>query len=191
MRNKLENEKDDFPASSFIQVGCQLIHEDEASKLLEMSMGNKSKHEDHLHDHEIIMLAEKSERSISISGVSLNSFDVDAVDDMIATIKRKNIVIYSLGFVWILTVVYLYFSLIFARDAQKELQDKIDDLMSENNQLRFEYVMKHPTDDALFELDNCYFNFKASMALGSCAEEITRSAYDWYEWGTNLLYSEN
>lgn len=193
MRNKIED-KDFVPESSFIQVGRQLVHEEEASKLLEMNVMENSSRSASLEEYSqhqggIIVLDEKTDKSVSVSGMSLSSFDVvDAVDDMIATIKRKNILLWAIGLFWILTVFYFQVLLRHSRDAQRDLQSKIDSLMSEKEQLKFEYVMSRPTSDALFELDNCYFNVKASVALGSCAEEISRSAYDWYEWGTSLFY---
>mmetsp|Transcript_12524 Transcript_12524/g.23505 ORF Transcript_12524/g.23505 Transcript_12524/m.23505 type:complete len:204 (-) Transcript_12524:55-666(-) len=196
MRNKREN-TDFVPESSFIQVGRQLVNEDEASKKLldemalnlEIKSSSTSRQAGHSqHQGGIIILDENTDKSISISGMSLNSYDVDAVDDMIATIKRKNIFLWTIVIFWLLTVFYFYALLKHARNTQSELQSKIDNLVSEKEQLKFEYVMSRPTSDTMFGFDNCYFNFKASVALGSCAEEITRSAYDWYEWGASLFY---
>lgn len=192
MRNKQEDKDHFVPQSSFIQVGRQLVNEEETSKLLEVNMENDSRRSSvggySQNQGGILILEEKSDKSVSISGMSLNSFDVDAVDDMIATIKRKNTLLWTIGFFWIMTVFYFHVLLRRERDMRRELQSKVDNLMSEKEQLRFEYVMSRPASDALFELDNCYFNFKASVALGSCAEEMTRSAYDWYEWGASLFY---
>ena len=45
----------------------------------------------------------------------------------------------------------------------------------------------------LFEIDNCYFNFEASASLGSCAESLSRSVQDLYEWsvsGVNNVLEE-
>lgn len=196
MRNKQEN-TDFVPESSFIQVGRQLVNEEEASKKmldgmalnLEIKSSSTSRQAGHSqHQGGIIILDENTDKSISISGMSLNSYDVDAVDDMIATIKRKNIFLWTIVIFWLLTVFYFYVLLKHARNTQSELQSKIDNLVSEKEQLKFEYVMSRPTSDTMFEFDNCYFNFKASVALGSCAEEISRSASDWYEWGASLFY---
>jgi hypothetical protein len=50
------------------------------------------------------------------------------------------------------------------------------------------------SDETIFAVENCYFNFRATGALGQCAEDVTRSVYDFYEWGVdtlNLLLEDN
>lgn len=133
-----------------------------------------------------------------VSVQSLNTFDVQAMEEMmnaaaVTSERNRNSfrrIITSMSFAFLLICSYLGYALHEATAREQDLKSKVDLLSRENQRLEFENKMNGSSNmSPLFEFDSCYFNFKASASLGECAEELTRNAYEWYDWGVDSLYS--
>jgi len=176
------------PATSFVNVahtpndGPNLGREDTCSV--------KSEEDLPANKQGILIVPEESDKDDSVSEVSFNSFDIEAVFDIYDTNLRKNRIFKAVLFAFVLSASFLWRALLQSRGREQALQTQLDKLQTEMNQLKFDHMMRSSyCDDAFLEVDNCYFNFRASAALGSCAEDVTRNAYDWYEWGVDSVYS--
>ena len=172
-----------FPCASFVQVGRSL---NEAPHLGSEDNGAEN-------EHSALILLKEGDRQEAISAVSLNSFDVEAADDMVGAIKMRDRIIYAMSFFFVLSIFFLWHALYEAKGREQVLQDQLDELIRKDAIMKFDEMMSR-SDDTVFELDNCYFNFRATGTLGQCAEDVTRSANDWYQWGMdtlNMLLEDN
>ena len=177
MITKQQEEEEELPGSSFVQVGRSL---EETPPLIGYEDQGSS---------DILILEEEEDKSVSaMSRVSLNSFDVEAADDLVSSIKTKDRIIYAVSLMWIVSSLFLWHSISEAKGRERTLHARVDGLIKENANLKFDQIMSR-SDDAIFEVDNCYFNFKATGALGQCADDVSRTAHDWFEWGVDALQS--
>lgn len=139
---------------------------------------------------------EKTFTENEVSVPSLNTYDVQAMEEMINAAssernrKRFHRIILCISFSFLLICSYLMYALHSAMTREQNLQGRVDLLSRENQRLAFENTMNGSYNvSPLFEFESCYFNFKASASLGKCTEDLTQNAYDWYDWGVGSLYS--
>ena len=176
-----QEEEEDLPGSSFVLVGRSL---EETPHLI----GYENQGSSDYHKGSILILEEEDKSVSAMSRVSLNSFDVEAADDLVNSIKMKDRIIYALSLIWIVSLLFLWHSISEAKGRERTLHARVDGLVKENANLKFDQMMSR-SDDTIFEVDNCYFNFKATGAIGQCADDVSRTAHDWFEWGVDALQS--
>ena len=177
-----QEEGEDLPGSSFVQVGRSM---EETPHLI--GFENQGSADDY-HKGSILILEEEDKSVSAMSRVSLNSLDVEAADDLVKSIKMKDRIIYALSLMWIVSLLFLWHSISEAKGRERTLHARVDGLVKENANLKFDQMMSR-YDDTIFEVDNCYFNFKATGAIGQCADDVSRTAHDWFEWGVDTLQS--
>ena len=190
-----DSKESGFSRSSFIDVGIALndtpnlgLDNEQTSSRQPFEYKGLSADKDDNKEGTLIVGEGDDKHSVSISEVSLHTFDVDAVTDMGESIRKKNRIIALLLFGFTGLGCIVQHTVIKAKAREQALELQLDRLNKELNSLKFDQAMKN-LDSTLFEVDNCYFNFKASGALGACADDATRSANEWYDWGVDTLYS--
>lgn len=156
-----------------------------------------------------ILIMEAQSVPQSVSEISVNTFDVDAADEILSLLSKeeiatsrnysKNRIIPAAVYIFSLALLCILYQskseanakehmLLAQIDELKSELSQIDELKAELSLLRFNQEMdncKSKHGATLLEIDNCYFNFEASASLGSCAESFTRSAQDLYEWSVS------
>lgn len=199
MSSKLEN-CIHLPGEIFEKVGSSLEGEQTKkeedlntnSSLKPEELSSRPENGDNNDNEGILITEQKSIRSGSISEISVNSFDVDAVDELYRHSdeqKKNRKIIIALSAFCIILISSLYCVKRAANTREQSLLAQIDLLNHELNTLKFDVEMSNPcSENALFEIDNCYFNIQASGKLGECAEDLTQSAQDWYGWSLNRIH---
>lgn len=205
---------DEIPESSFIQVVNSL---NESSPSLGMEGKQNSAHPKNMdakpevsvdnvveestvvdHDHQDVLFDNSKRESDSISAVSLDTLDVDAVYDIERSIKTKNYMIFgsstiALIFVGIWAIsrrdlMVLNRTLLAQLDEQKSenevLQKKVDEIAKENSAFKLQNMMVDEKETKIFEFDNCFFKFQARAALGECGES-------WVDWLNLDFFEQN
>lgn len=195
MTTNLE-EMNDLPGESYVKVGSSLEAAPNLSKEKSEERGLNKPEEQFCcsgggNKTGVLITEGRSVHSESISEISVNTFDIDAANELYAdengTKSRR--IIYALTCVCVMLVYLLYQTSSGANAREKLLLAQIDELKSEMNQLRFDNEMVSFSKNAQFEIDNCYFNIQASGRLGACAEDLTQSAEEWYDWSMSGINS--
>eukprot|EP00979_Chaetoceros_neogracilis_P015693 scaffold6388_cov267-Chaetoceros_neogracile.AAC.5 len=184
-----EEKSESLPCASFVQVG-RFLDETPDLGCEHNNGGGRGEAAD---NKDCILILNEVDKPEAMSAVSLTSFDVEAVDDMIGAIKMRERIIYILSFTFVLSIAFLWHALCEAKGREQVLQTRLDEIIKEDAMIKFDQVMNR-SDETIFAVENCYFNFRATGALGQCAEDVTRSVYDFYEWGVdtlNLLLEDN
>ncbi|GFH57283.1 predicted protein [Chaetoceros tenuissimus] len=210
----ISKKTDEFPESSFIQVVNSL---NESSPSLGMEGKQNSAHQKNMnikpavsvdnvveestivdHDHQDVFFDNNKKESDSISAVSLDTLDVDAVSDIERSLKAKNRLILASSTiamifvgVWAMTrrdLMALNRGLLAQLDEQKRenelLEKKVDEIARENSAFKLQNMMVDEKETKLFEFDNCFFKFQASAALGECGES-------WVGWFNSDFFEQN
>ena len=150
------------------------------------------------HDHQDVFIDNNKKESDSISAVSLDTLDVDAVSDIERSIKIKNYTILAsstmaviFAGIWAMTrrdLMALNRSLLAQIDEQKRenelLQKNIDEIARENSAFKLQNMMVDEKETKIFEFDNCFFKFQASAALGECGES-------WFDWFNSDFFEQH
>lgn len=177
-----------FPVESFVQVGNLL---DETLNLSKQEQEEQQKTNSETDNGAGILVVDKggSIHSRPLSDISINTLDINAADEIDELeIRKKNQIIYCLLGICTAIVCCFYHTWISRNAREIALLTKVESMEKEINQLKFENAMMKP-DNALFEIDNCYFNIRTSAGFGGCADDLTQSAYDWFDWSVTGLNS--
>lgn len=174
------NEGSIFPADSFVNVACVLQNQNDVSE--EYDYGIVSELTECKQENFII------EHKDSVA-VSYSSFDVEAIDDIKDSIKKKDLVIrFLIGIFLVMTgvSVHLLREVLQGKRVVRELELKLNEYRDQLNKVNLKLNDKGDVYE-IFDLSNCYFNFKASASIGACGEEYTKTINTWYEWGSEHI----